>query len=468
MLNLNSAFDYNVISNIQSLTKQRFRDYEKLKAPDALILSEQGYLSDEDILVLCNEVYSEELECPDITFVPERILTYFKCTNLVPVSYSSTNNKVVLLKLPDLEDGILEGTLKSFNCKTEVKCTTPNYYFKVYNMRYGQHEELLTLPAKELFEGIKNEAIELGAADITLTTRGNATLVYYNVRKSKVYSKRVLSAKDLKDIVTMLTIHSPMDSVSRDPKYVDVQLTDYHRGRVLINHTFKGMCVTIRILPQNFVESELEDLSLTNEVISFIRRNCLDTRNGLRLLVGPTMSGKNTTCLATLKAVVDTDRFKVVSIEMPVEQLIDGVEQISCDNEEEFTNNIRTLIHQNPDFIYVAEIRDTTGRDTLHVTNTGKRVLSTLHSNSAYDVITRMVDITGMSTDRVIQTMHSVIYQELVRDDYEDTVAPRCRCIEFTEELKYKLYGKGLGEISRILKEEECGDTWISSTSILS
>ena len=78
----------------------------------------------------------------------------------------------------------------------------------------------------------------------------------------------------------------------------------------------------------------------------------------------------------------------------------------------------------NPDFVYITEMLDATALDTLKITNTGKCVLSTVHANSVGDTIVRLMDMTGMPQDRIIQTLHSVVYQELVRDDSKDFVYP--------------------------------------------
>ena len=70
--------------------------------------------------------------------------------------------------------------------------------------------------------------------------------------------------------------------------------------------------------------------------------------------------------------------------------------------------------------------------------------------------------MTGMPQDRIIQTLHSVVYQELVRDDSKDFVYPRCRYVRFTPELKYQLYGKPLGVMLKIIQDYEEGDVWTS------
>jgi type II secretory ATPase GspE/PulE/Tfp pilus assembly ATPase PilB-like protein len=162
-----------------------------------------------------------------------------------------------------------------------------------------------------------------------------------------------------------------------------------------------------------------------------------------------------------LQELVKTDKWKVISVEMPVEQRLPGVEQLSCDTLEEYDGDIKSTIHSNPDFLYITEIRDITGKPTVQVTNTGKCVLSTIHANSVADCISRLVDVTGYSADRVIQTLHSIMYQELVRDEKSDTVRPRNRFVHLSNPLKYELYGKSMGDIIKIIEDREDGDDGI-------
>ena len=172
------------------------------------------------------------------------------------------------------------------------------------------------------------------------------------------------------------------------------------------------------------------------------------------------MSGKNTTSLACLREITLNDNYKVVSIEMPVEQELIGVEQINCEDEEEYDLAINSLLRQNPDLVYITEIGDTTANSVMRVTNTGKRVMSTLHANSCADVIGRLIDITGLSTDRIIQTLHSVVYQELVRNEEADTISPKTKYVYFSQERKNQLYGRPYGEIITKIKQWEGGDVW--------
>ena len=181
----------------------------------------------------------------------------------------------------------------------------------------------------------------------------------------------------------------------------------------------------------------------------------LSREKGLRLFIGETFSGKNTTILSALRELVATNKYKIVSIESPVETLVEGVEQINVETEEEYAQNAASLLRQNPDVVYITEITNYTAQDTIQTANTGKVVFSTVHANSISDVLSRLMDITGMSSDRLLLSMHSCIYQELVRDEETDTIKPVTRCLYFSDELKMQLYGKSLGECKVILQKEE-------------
>ena len=456
MLNLHGVIDISKMYDINEYTAVRFKDHRLLKTPEALALYEQKLLDKATIKSLCEQVYGYKLFEPINTYVPDSIIAAFSDSNVVPVSYMPMQCKIVAVYVPELERR--EVTVAGHEIE-EVPTTIYNF-LEVYQKYFGRHSILNDLPPKLLLDMVIKEAIEIGAADITISTAGKSSVIYYNVRKKKVFSNRVFSYDCMDSIIKYLCIKSPFDSTSMHPKYVDVDLNKDYRGRTVINTKFKGYVITIRLLPNKAFDAEMSTLNLTKTSEEWLRENFLDMETGLRLIVGATMSGKNTTALSLLREVNALNKYKIVSIEMPVEQELPGIEQINTERIEEYESNIKSLIHQNPDFVYITEIRDSTGLPTVQITNTGKRVMSTLHANSVADTISRLVDITGLSTDRIIQTLHSVCYQELVRDDEQDIVYPRVRYVRFTQDLKYTLYGKSLGEIIKLIRDREEGDIW--------
>lgn len=456
MLNLNGIIPVEIIHELDTYTDLRLCNKNKYKCAEALALYEQRLLDNDEIFNICEQAMEEDLYVPAMSYVPDDIIRHFAGSDVVPVSYSPMRGVVTCVALPEI------GTSYPPIDNREVQVLfTPIYnYFQEYVKKYGPHPDLLDVPAKQLIDSIVNEGIALDAADITISSVEKSANVYYNVRKTKVYSQRILNADNLEDIIKLLCCESPMDNTSNAPKYVGVSLNDFYRGRVCINHKYHGYEITIRLLPNAAFDKTLESLNITKETIDFMRHWFMNRELGLRLIIGSTMSGKNTTALACLREWTKDDKYKVVSIEMPVEQELIGIEQINCNDETEYELNINSLLRQNPDIVYITETGDTTAESIMRVTNTGKRVISTIHANSCADVIGRLQDITGLSTDRIIQTLHSVVYQELVRDEETDSIKPKNKFIYLSQDKKAQLYGKPYGEIILKLREWEGGDIW--------
>lgn len=455
MLNLSGKFSYDTIRDIDVYTSQRFKDKSSLMTPEALTLKEQGYATDAEIKELCEEVLGHELFEPAQSYISEDIVRLFDNTGLVPVLYRPMRKEVIAVYSDEFDCD------KGFNVhwlNIVKQPTTLPYYIAAYTKLYGKHNCLSEVPAKTLFNGIVKEAIDLGAIDITISSVGSATIVYYNIKKQKVRSNKIFDYTLIEEIIKLLTVKSPMDMHSCKPKDVDVDLTKEYRGRVCINTKVGGYTITIRLLPNKAFTTDLSELGVTGVTERWLRTAFMDTTPGLHLMVGATMSGKNTTILSVLKELAESDALKIVSIEMPVEQTLPGIEQISVEKEEEFNASVKSLIRVNPDIVYITEIRDSTGLPAVQVTNTGKCVYSTLHSNSVADTISRLTDITGLSQDRIIQALHSICYQELRYNKVTKQLYPYDRFVRFSNELKQKLYGKSIGDVIAVIQEAEEGD----------
>lgn len=456
MLKLNGLLTVDLITEVQRYTETRFANSKLFITPEALTLYEQKYLPKEKIKEICEEEYGEKLYEPTGTYMPGYIVRKFEGSGMVPVQFSPVKNLVTCVKLAEKEVSKVEIHEHEY----EVVNTTVYYYFEKYQALYGSHPDLRRVPAKMLLDSIVKEGIFLEAADITISTRGRSCIVYYNVRKRMVHSNRILSENDMDDVLTCLTAQSPMNRDSAAPKYVGVDLTEQYRGRVCINKTFRGFAVTTRLLSKEAFTRDISELNLSPNTMEFLLREFMNREPGLRVISGATMSGKNTTILTIINRLVALDRYKIVSIEQPVEQELLGIEQIEAKTEDEYKLAIQSLIRQNPDFVYVTEMNDATGADVIQITNTGKCMFTTCHANNAMDTLDRIVDMSGFPIERIIQTTHSIVYQELVRDDEKDTVRPYNRYIRLTKDRKMQLYGLSHGEMMKLLDEWEQGDKW--------
>lgn len=456
MNSLTGRLPSTIITDVQKATQLRFKDPNAFRCAESLIIHEQHILDDEVLLDLCMQEYPGViLEAPHIPYIPRDIVDFFEEYRVVVLDYQVDTKTVILGTIPEFRNDKI--IIDDYQYKK--KLVPLYYYIDVYQRQYGEPDFLAPLPTVDLLHFVYREAISMKASDITITTTSKGAKVYYNARKRIVPASRQISQDDVDTIAASLAAGagSAMDADLSDarPRYFSIDIDKQNRGRVVINKTYYGRLITIRILPNEVLTSTVEDLNLNAPTCKFLREHFLSKEKGLRLFIGETMSGKNTSILASLNELVNTGNYKIVSVEQPVEILVDGIEQINAETDEEFTLNADSLLRQNPDFVYFTEITARTSEAVMQQANTAKAVFSTIHANSISDVLFRLEDITHMSLDRLILTLQSCIYQELVRDDKLDKVFPYTRCVYFSDELKMKLYGKDIATIKSTLQEVE-------------
>lgn len=440
---------------IDSKTELRFKDKSQFVTPEALIIHEQQIISDERLLEACQMAYNTVLVTPKPRYIPKEVIELFTNYNVVVLDYDVADSIITLGTIPEFRDVKNRIFLDGYEIKFLL---VPIYYYvEVRTKQFSEPDFLAELPLRDKWDFIVQEAITLGASDITITNTASGAKVYYNARKKKVMSQRQLKSEDVNEIAFFLAASSnaTMAEISAKPRYFSIDINKQNRGRVVINKTYYGLLITIRVIPNAILDKSLEQLNIAESTCEFIRETMLSPEKGLRLFIGETMSGKNTTILCALRELVDKKIFKIVSLEQPVELLVDGIEQINAETDEEFALNADSLLRQNPDIVYFTEITARTATSIMQQSNTSKAVFSTIHANSISQVLFRLQDITEMPLDRIILTLHSCVYQELVRDDKTDTIKPYNRCVYFSDDLKMRLYGKSIAEIIGILQGEE-------------
>jgi type II secretory ATPase GspE/PulE/Tfp pilus assembly ATPase PilB-like protein len=152
-------------------------------------------------------------------------------------------------------------------------------------------------------------------------------------------------------------------------------------------------------------------------------RTAIERPYGMVLCVGPTGSGKTTTLHAALGHINTPDR-KIWTAEDPVEITQPGLRQVQINPKIEWTfeRALRSFLRADPDVIMVGEIRDReTAQTAIEASLTGHLVLSTLHTNSAPETVTRLLDM-GMDPFNFADSLLAVLAQRLVRK-----LCPHCR-----------------------------------------
>lgn len=179
--------------------------------------------------------------------------------------------------------------------------------------------------------------------------------------------------------------------------------------------TVKGEKVVMRIQDKSRKIPDLPELGLQGNALRFMEE-ALALPNGIILTTGPTGSGKTTTMYSALTRLNKVE-VNIMTIEDPVEIQLDGLNQsqVHADINYTFANGLRTALRQDPDIIMVGEIRD---RETIDIaiesSLTGHLVFSTIHTNSAVETLTRILNM-GVPPFLLASTVELIIAQRLVR-----------------------------------------------------
>jgi general secretion pathway protein E/type IV pilus assembly protein PilB len=206
-------------------------------------------------------------------------------------------------------------------------------------------------------------------------------------------------------------------------------------GRILYNRNGKKFDVRVSSLPAIYGEKivmrlltrHIELLELANLGFSERQLNdyyrVIEKPHGMILICGPTGSGKSTTLYATLRR-LNNESSNILTIEDPVEYTLAGVNQVQLKDEIglTFANALRTFLRQDPDIIMLGEIRDTeTAQIAIRSSLTGHLIFSTIHTNSAWGSVTRLIDM-GVHPYLIANTLIMCLSQRLIR-----LLCPHCK-----------------------------------------
>ena len=441
MLNFDSNEVYKSLSELNIIPleklKEAFKESQTNKTPFDEVLLSRELISDENL----GKVISESIKIPfinlskvhiadDLLLVVPEILA--RKSNLIAFERSKDGIKLAMNNPKDDE------LIALISKKTGEKII-PYYATKqdiANSLRYYQKEmqrtfnELLNqtveeakkskekeAPISKIVELLIEYAFENKASDIHIEPEDADSLIRYRV--DGVLHDVLHLPKELHNqIVSRIKVLSRLrtdEHLSAQDGKMQADVGEKLDIRVSIVPIVDGEKVVLRLLSSHSRQFSLDNLGMGSADIAKLK-NAYNKPYGIILSTGPTGSGKTTTIYAIVK-IINSREKNIATIEDPVEYDIEGVNQIQVNPKTNltFAKGLRSILRQDPDIIFVGEIRDNeTAGISVNSAMTGHLVLSTLHTNNAATTLPRLIDM-GIEPFLVSTTVNLIIGQRLIR-----------------------------------------------------
>ena len=280
----------------------------------------------------------------------------------------------------------------------------------------------------EIVDSIIRNGMKLRASDIHIEPERNEIRVRYRI-DGELFTATTIPIEKLPQIIGRLKAISNMHQEKQESQDGRIlQYQDYNI-RVSSQKNVYGEKFVLRLLKKNANVKSIFELGYPGTEKDL--NKSINKRNSITIIAAPTGEGKTTT-LYSIMDYLNKPEINITTIEDPVEIRIDGLNQIEIDARSTFSDNLRTVLRQDPDIILVGEIRDReTAEIAMQAGQTGHYVLSTIHTIDAVEVITRLRKLEVTDYD-IASTLATAISERLVRK-----LCPDCKKERpFTEEEK--------------------------------
>ncbi|WP_227396728.1 GspE/PulE family protein [Jeotgalibacillus aurantiacus] len=357
--------------------------------------------------------------------------------NLI-IPLKKERNKLFVAMADPMDYFAIEELRMATGCQIEpsiaAKDDLNRYVVKFYDIQNSMNEALMDLamneneseadltnldsPIVRLVNQIIAGAAAQHSSDIHFDPHEDEVLVRYRV-DGMMQTERSLPKHMQNIVIARLKIMGGLNiTESRIPQDGRIKsVINDHTIDIRISSlpTIYGEKIVLRIHDLNNALTDLSKLDFTDENYGLFL-NMISKPNGIVLITGPTGSGKSSTLYSALHH-LNEESVNILTVEDPVEYQLKGINQIQVNEEIGFTfaSGLRSILRQDPDIVMLGEIRDQeTAEIAIRASLTGHLVLSTLHTNSSIETVTRLIDM-GIQPFLLSSSLSGIVAQRLVR-----------------------------------------------------
>jgi type IV pilus assembly protein PilB len=419
------------------------------------VLVDLGFISDEVLSTFLAETSGFEVFNPKVTVIDGAALALIEKSvatkyQILPVSLEGS---VASIAMSDPYDVVAMDTLRRYLPKgVTVKplVTTAVVLSEAIDAAYGyaskvndilkelesadskkidevaglSEDEAYAHPIVRLVNALISEAVKIKASDLHFEPEENFVRLRLRV-DGDLFTSQILHKQHWNAMSQRLKIMANLniaDKLAPQDGRINVVVGGKEIDfRVSSLPTVWGENIVMRVLDKNSSIKPLKSLGFSQENLARIKR-AQDRPEGIIIVTGPTGSGKTTSLYSMLNEINTVD-INIQTLEDPVEYSLPMIRQTPVrEGILEFADGIRAMLRQDPDVIFIGEIRDkTTATMALQAAMTGHQVYTTLHTNDSFGAMPRLMDL-GMVPGMVAGNIIAVFAQRLVR-----TLCPVCK-----------------------------------------
>ncbi len=397
------------------------------------VLIDGGLIEERSLL----EVLSYQLGLPyyelEISRLDAHLLrkvppNWYSLHQFLPISRA--DGKVTVAFVDPLNRESLDAAEKSFGKVRQVLCSKSDFRDIVGSIEREAALAKMNLPDEQSVVGVVNsliqEAIKSNASDIHIEPMKDRIRVRFRLDGVMVHH-RDLPLQMGPPITSRLKIMSKADIAERRRHQGGrIEFEDARTGsldiRVSFFVTVWGEKVVMRLLGRRGLLLSLNETGMYPKMLERFKFDALDIPSGVILITGPTGSGKTTTLYSSINYLENVNT-SIITVEDPVELVIEGIAQCSIDPKINLTfeESLKHVVRQDPDIIVVGEIRDRFSAETcIQASLTGHKVLSTFHTEDSIGGLIRLLNM-NIEAFLISSTVICVVAQRLLRK-----ICPNC------------------------------------------
>lgn len=328
------------------------------------------------------------------------------------------------------------------------------------NKSQGQQEEISiddvkNAPVVKMVDYLIKNAIEARASDIHIEPFEKNVRIRFRI-DGQLQQISTLGVDTLSALVARIKILANLNiaekRVPQDGRIIMTMENKTVDVRVSILPTVYGEKVVMRVLNRSNHKVGIDRLEMSEYELKQLK-NIIGNPHGIMLVTGPTGSGKSTT-LYTVLSELNSSEKNIITVEDPVEYMLDGVNQVNVNTKAglTFASGLRSILRQDPDIVMIGEIRDAeTAEIAVRAAITGHLVLSTLHTNDAPSSILRLIDM-GIEPYLAATSICGIVAQRLVKK-----ICPECKKSYLASDYEKRILAIAQDEELILYKGNGCG-----------